>query len=104
MSTIKIKKKLNLDQRKMKTSTTILTTVILLIGVAAAVYVAQRPQQMQGRAEESVGDFDGNGTVDSLDYNTFLQLFERKDTSADLDKSGQISSLDLNLFLSLMER
>lgn len=98
----------------------IIIAIVLVVGLIAAVALVRRQQQSRGEAAEAptaiptfsfqltpsptppglIGDFDGSGKIDSLDYNIFLKKFEEKDKDADLDGSGEVNSLDLNLFLS----
>lgn len=102
--------------------TAIFIAIILIVALIAGVVLVRRQQQLQGEAAgiptpvptfsfeptplpangSLVGDFDGNGVINNLDYTIFLQKYENKDPAVDLDKSGQVDPLDLNLFLSKM--
>lgn len=63
---------------------------------AGAAYVFGRTQ--------CVGDFDGNGIVDTCDVLAFLNAWTKLDKSADVDGNGIVDTRDVLAFLNFWHR
>jgi hypothetical protein len=98
---------------------TIILIAILISGLVAGIFIVNNRNESQSLESSAAqpatspdtnnlpakipvrGDFSGDGKVDNIDKQIFLQKFETSDPVADLDRSGSVNTLDLALFRNL---